>query len=72
MGLFFDLSGFILGVLGCGITQFICSTCSYYLPKNRLKDLEEAFTDVYYLFRCGVKEGLIRGESEEIEEKLKK
>lgn len=72
MSLFFDLSGFILGVLGCGVFQLLCSTCSNFFPKNRLKALEEAFSDVYCLFRCGVKEGLIKDESDRLEEKLKK
>lgn len=70
MALFFDLTGFIFGMMGCGLLQFLCLN---YLPKYRLKALEEAFEDAYTVFRCVVKEGLIQLESDELnlEEQLK-
>lgn len=71
MAQFFDLSGFILGILGCGIFQILCSMFFDYLPKNRLKALEKAFEEAYTLFRCGVEEGLIRAEYNQLKEKLK-
>lgn len=71
MSQFFDLSGFVLGVLGCGIFQILCSTFFDYLPKNRLKTLERTFEEAYTLFRCGTEEGLIQAEYEELKEGLK-
>lgn len=70
MVLFFDLTGFIFGMVGCGVLQYLYLN---YLPKHRLKALETAFEDAYTLFRCVVKEGLIQLESEEqrLEEQLK-
>lgn len=59
MSLFFDLSGFVFGVLGLlGVFQLIRAAVRYYLPTQRFKALEEVYSDTYSIFRSGVEEGL--------------
>lgn len=58
--LFFNISGFVLGVLGVvGTFQVFYAALKHYLPKHRAKRLEEVYANTYSLLQCGVEEGLL-------------
>ena len=70
--LFFNISGFVLGVLGVvGTVQAFYATFNRRLPRYRAKRLEEMYNNAYTLLRCGVEEGLLpKSQVQRMEDKL--
>ncbi|KAK7691416.1 hypothetical protein QCA50_004815 [Cerrena zonata] len=69
----FDISGFVFGLLGlAGTVQILCVIIFYYFPKRRLRGLERTYAEAYFLYRCGVQEGVLDSDRERIEEKLQR
>ena len=58
--LFFNVSGFALGLVGLlGTVQVLYACLKHRTPRQRAKRLEEMYANTYSLLRCGVEEGLL-------------
>ncbi|KAK7691418.1 hypothetical protein QCA50_004817 [Cerrena zonata] len=67
----FDISGFTFGLLGlAGTVQLFCLIAFYFFPKRRLHGLEISYAEAYFLYHCGVQEGILASDIKRIEEKL--